>query len=230
MKKLITIGATVLAGLTLAACGVNNSSSSNSSAENSNRNSASSHGLRSTITGKSPSSSSSHATITDPKVIGILAYEEVYGKDAVNDSDDLYFSANSGDNNNGNDGAYLISSGSTVGTISFSVNGDQVTIYKMDENSGDSDADAQYTSSTISLKELEDKYYSSSSDQDAVQSAAQNLKNGDNSDDDSDSDSEDSSADDSSVDSSEDESDDVDDTSVIMNQQQNVKVSSVHAL
>ncbi|WP_076459518.1 Lreu_0056 family protein [Limosilactobacillus caccae] len=222
MKKLITIAATVLAGCSLAACESSSSDNAASSSSTSQTSSSSQkHVLRSAASKKSSSATtSSTTTVSDPRVIGILAYEEVFGKSAG--SEELYFSTNTGDNNNGNDGDYLVSAGSTVGTISFSVNGDQVTIYQMD-SAGTSDAEAQYTSSTVSLKELEDKFYSSSADKESVDAAAQNLKDGNNPDDSESTADSDDEADDSDDEGENDETteddEDIDDMSVIINQQ-----------
>lgn len=211
MKKLLTIGATLLAGLTLAACSSSSSSqSSNSSSESSTSNNAkqaSSQQKKPLVSKKvsgndnsSSSKSTKAANVSDPKIIGLLAYQDVYGKGAITD---LYFGNNSGDNNNGNNGQYLIGAGSTVGTISFSINGGTVTIYKMD-GSGTTDAEAQYTSYDVSLKELEDKYYNTATDQQNIQKAAQNLKDANSSSDDSD---QDSSSDDDSSDQTNDDDD-----------------------
>lgn len=206
MKKLLTISATLLAGLTLAACSSSSSSqSSNSSSESSTSNNAkqaSSQQKKPLVSKKvsgNDNSSNSKSTISDPKIIGLLAYQDVFGRGAITD---LYFGSNSS-NNNGNNGQYLISAGSTVGTISFSINGDTVTIYKMD-GSGTTDAEAQYTSYNVSLKELEDKYYNTSTDQQNTQKAAQNLKDANSSSDDSD---QDSSSDDDSSDQTNDDDD-----------------------
>lgn len=196
MKKLLTIGATFLAGLTLAACSSSSSSqSSNSSSESSTSNNAkqaSSQQKKPLVSKKvsgndnsSSSKSTKAANVSDPKIIGLLAYQDVFGKGSITD---LYFGSNSGDNNNGNNGQYLIGAGSTGGTISFSINGDTVTIYKMD-GSGTTDAEARYTSYDVSLKELEDKYYNTTTDQQNIQKAAQNLKDANSSSDDSDQDS-----------------------------------------
>ena len=210
MKKLLTISATLLAGLTLAACSSSSSSqSSNSSSESSTSNNAkqaSSQQKKPLVSKKvsgndnsSNSKSTKAANVSDPKIIGLLAYQDVFGRGAITD---LYFGSNSS-NNNGNNGQYLISAGSTVGTISFSINGDTVTIYKMD-GSGTTDAEAQYTSYNVSLKELEDKYYNTSTDQQNTQKAAQNLKDANSSSDDSD---QDSSSDDDSSDQTNDDDD-----------------------
>ena len=215
MKKLLTISATLLAGLTLAACSSSSSSqSNNSSSESSTSNNAkqaSSQQKKPLVSKKvsgndnsSSSKSTKAANVSDPKIIGLLAYQDVFGKSAIT-ADSLYFGSNSGNNNNGNNGQYLIGAGSTVGTISFSINGDTVTIYKMDESSGASDAEAQYTSYDVSLKELEDKYYNTATDQQNTQKAAQNLKDANSSSDDSDQDS--SSDDDNSSDQADDDDD-----------------------
>lgn len=168
MKKIVTIGTVMLAGLALTACGQKSVNHSNTNSQT--KTSRQSSSVQNSIS-RSATSSSSHAQLTDPKIIGILAYKDVYG--SFDTENNMYFGNNS-DPSNGNNGQYIVSSGSASGTISFSVNGDQVTIYKME--SGQSNAEASYTSYTVSLQELEDKYYKSSSDQQSIQDAANNFK------------------------------------------------------
>lgn len=169
MKKIITIGAAMVAGLTLVACGQKSVNHSNTNINSQAKTSRQSSSVQNSIS-HSSTNSSSHVQLSDPKIIGILAYKDVYG--SFDTENDMYFGNNS-DPSNGNNGQYLVSSGSPSGTISFSVNGDQVTIYKME--SGQSDAEASYTSYTVSLQELEDKYYTSS-DQQSIQEAAKNFQ------------------------------------------------------
>lgn len=159
------------------------------------------------------SSTDSSTTLSDPKIIGVLVYQEAFGS-APSPSDSLYFGTNSGNNNNGNNGQYTVSAGSTVGTISFSINGDQVTIYQMDHSAGESDAEARYTPTTVSLKDLINKYYKTASQKSNAQAVAASFQDANSSSDDSNqSDSDDNSQsdqpdDDQDVDTNDDDVDD----------------------
>lgn len=218
MKKIITISMTLLAGLSLAACS-NNSSTESSKASSTSSAKKASQPQQSPVRKKSSTTTSTEkgtTSLSDPKIIGVLVYQEVFGS-APNTNDELYFGTNS-DNSNGNNGQYLVSSGSTVGTFSFSVNGDRVTIYQMDHSGGASDAEATYTSSTVSLQELINKYYKSDAQKNNAQAVAQSFKdansssddnNQNNSDDSSDQDQSDDDSDDNSSDQPSD-SDDLD--------------------
>ncbi|MBB1080027.1 hypothetical protein H5S09_09445 [Limosilactobacillus sp. STM2_1] len=208
MKKIIAISMTLLAGISLAACSNDSSDgkvdSSTSSAKKT------SQPQQSPVRQKNSSSASSSektTSLSDPKIIGVLAYQEVFGS-APSPSDELSFGTNTS-NSNGNNGQYLVSSGSTVGTFSFSINGDQVTIYKMDHSGGASDAEASYTSSTVSLQELINKYYKTDSQKSNAQAVAQSFKGGNSSSDNSDQ----SNSGDDDNDSSSDQNDDDDDDS-----------------
>ncbi|MBC8743399.1 hypothetical protein H5W18_01795 [Lactobacillus sp. Marseille-P7033] len=176
MKKIITISMTLLAGLSLAACSNNSSTESNKVSSTSSAKKTS-QPQQSPVRKKSSTTTSIEkgtTSLLDPKIIGVLAYQEVFGS-APSTGDELYFGTNS-DNSNGNNGQYLVSSGSTVGTFSFSVNGDRVTIYQMDHSGGASDAEATYTSSTVSLQELINKYYKSDAQKNNAQTVAQSFK------------------------------------------------------
>lgn len=209
MKKIITISMTLLAGLSLAACS-NDSSTESSKASTTSSAKKTSQPQQSPVRKKSSTTTNTEkgtTSLSDPKIIGVLAYQEVFGS-APSTDDELYFGTNSG-SSNGNNGQYLISSGSTVGTFSFSINGDQVTIYKMDHSGGASDAEATYTSSTVSLQELINKYYKSDSQKNNAQAVAQSFKDANSSSDDSDQSSASNDNDDSSdQDQSDDDSDD----------------------
>ena len=186
MKKFLTVGATLLAGVTLAAC--SNSSSSTSSSTTSSAGQARKQPQQSPVTKKSASTTSStdsSTTLSDPKIIGVLVYQEAFGS-APSPSDSLYFGTNDGNNNNGNNGQYIVSAGSNVGTISFSINGDQVTIYQMDHSAGESDAEARYTPTTVSLKDLINKYYKTASQKSNAQAVAASFQDANSSSDDSD--------------------------------------------
>lgn len=197
MKKLLTIGATLLAGLTLAACSSSSSSqSSNSSSESSasnNAKQASSQQKKPLVSKKvsendnsSSSKSTKAANVSDPKIIGLLAYQDVFGK-GLDSENPMYFGPNT--DNSDCDGQYILTTGSGSGTIYFSVNGNQVTIYKKDYSGGKSEAEAKYTSYTVSLQELINKFYLAPTQQQNAQYIAQHLKDANSSSDDSDQDS-----------------------------------------
>lgn len=205
MKKIITISMAVLAGISLAAC------SNDSSNKNTSSTSTASAGLNKADqqlqqspakkkTSSSLSSNKSTETLSDPKLIGVLAYQQVYNY-TPSIEDQLYFGTN-GSNCKGNNGQYIVSSGSPSGTISFSINGNQVIIYQMDASGDVSDAEASYKASSISLSELIDKYYKSDSQKSNVQAVAQAFKDANN-----------TSEDDNSSDSSSDNDSDNDDNS-----------------
>ncbi|MCD7111942.1 Lreu_0056 family protein [Limosilactobacillus agrestis] len=224
MKKLLTISATLLAGLTLAACSSSSSSqSSNSSSESSTSNNAkqaSSQQKKPLVSKKvsendnsSSSKSTKAANVSDPKIIGLLAYQDVFGK-GLDSENPMYFGPNTDDSDC--DGQYILTTGSGSGIIYFSVDGDQVTIYKKDYSGGKSEAEAKYTSYTVSLQELINKFYLAPTQQQNAQYIAQHLKDANSSSDDSDQDSssndddDNNSADQPSDDQSVDTNDDVD--------------------
>lgn len=70
------------------------------------------------------------------------------------------------------DGMYRIGTGTLASETPYRINGDTVTYYTKDFSNGDSDAEAPLIPHDMSLKELEDKYYSTDSQKENLQNVA----------------------------------------------------------
>ncbi|KRK81270.1 Lreu_0056 family protein [Companilactobacillus nodensis] len=113
---------------------------------------------------RSKSNSSSSVETTDPKLIGVMV------RQLAMPSDDLSKEINLGIFIN--DGRYWIGTGTAISDVGYKINGDTVSYYMLDPNSGDSTADESYIEHNISLSELESKYYSTNDQKQTVQSVA----------------------------------------------------------
>lgn len=180
-KVYVGLACLVASGL-LAGCGTNHSSSNG----NSSKQEVSQSSKKSSSTSKkantskssndeshSASSSSSIDTNVTDQQIGVMAYMHFMPQSvsAISDGDMFY--------NPGDDGYMALSThGDGSATLQFKRDGDQVSVKYMDTNSGTTVADSPIVTKSISLKELENNYYSSSTQKDQVNQYVSKLKDG----------------------------------------------------
>ncbi|WP_099975284.1 Lreu_0056 family protein [Lactobacillus terrae] len=72
-------------------------------------------------------------------------------------------------------GKYFIGTGTSVSTVGYVVNGDTVLCYKKDASTGKPTFQQEYVESSISLKELESRFYSTPAQKQLVQSVANRM-------------------------------------------------------
>ncbi|WP_125772308.1 Lreu_0056 family protein [Companilactobacillus furfuricola] len=113
------------------------------------------------------SDSASSSLERDPKLVALMVYQEAKGAN-------LDFASHLMFGPSGN--KYSISGGTGTSGVQFTINGDKVTYSMLDPNSADVDAEETMMESSISLSGLEKKFYSTSSQKQAVKSAANNLR------------------------------------------------------
>lgn len=113
-----------------------------------------------TSTTKSASDSKQTGLVRDPKSVGVMLYEKsMPGDDVVKETElGVYIF----------DNRYCIDIGNAQFTVMYKINGNNVT-YWTKENSS---SDAKQIKHTISLKQLESQYYSTSTQKKAVQETA----------------------------------------------------------
>ncbi|MFC6323155.1 Lreu_0056 family protein [Companilactobacillus baiquanensis] len=116
--------------------------------------------------GQSSSKKSSTSLTHDPIMIGLML-RDMRGWDDVEMEPNLAVYED--------DGMYRISTGTLASETPYRINGDTVTYYTKDFSNGDSDAEAPLIPHDMSLKELEDKYYSTDSQRQNIQSIASQM-------------------------------------------------------
>jgi hypothetical protein len=120
------------------------------------------------------SSSSSKNTKTDslerdPKLVGVMIYQ--YGHKISMDSDfasSLMFGPY--------EDKYSVSGGSGTSGLQFRIDGNTVTYWMLDPNSSDVDADKTQMEASVSLSQLENKYYATSAQKQEVKSYASEFR------------------------------------------------------
>lgn len=120
-----------------------------------------------TATTKSASKDTTQA-VTDPKIIGILVREAARPSEDMSAENDMLgvYSAN---------GKYWIGTGTSSSNVGYTIDGDTVHYFTKDYSQGDSTATAPLINHPVSLKDLQDKYYSTSDQQQMVQNLANKM-------------------------------------------------------
>ncbi|MFD1418850.1 Lreu_0056 family protein [Companilactobacillus keshanensis] len=114
------------------------------------------------------SNKSTTSKVTDPNKIGLMVYQYARPKDdgiAMEPDLGVYTS----------DGKYWIGIGTLASSVAYKFSGDTVTYYTKDFSGGQSDADAPLIPHDVSLKELEDQFYSTNADKQNVDSVADQM-------------------------------------------------------
>ncbi|WP_300559504.1 hypothetical protein [Companilactobacillus sp.] len=122
--------------------------------------------------GESSSSSKntkSNSLERDPKLVGVMIYQ--YGHKISMDSDfasSLMFGPY--------EDKYSVSGGSGTSGLQFRIDGNTVTYWMLDPNSSDVDADKTQMEASVSLSQLENKYYATSAQKQEVKSYANEFR------------------------------------------------------
>ncbi|WP_300562942.1 DUF4767 domain-containing protein [Companilactobacillus sp.] len=121
-------------------------------------------------TQKSDDNDNAEVTVTDPKTVGIMVYQNAasfYDPSTFSEGLHLYTL---------DDGKYELDTGTAASEITYQIQGDTVHYWTLDPDSGESIAEQTKKESTIPLKELVSKYYSTSDQKQAVQHAVSLLQ------------------------------------------------------
>ena len=104
---------------------------------------------------------------SDPKYIGVMVHQlAMPGDDVTQEATLGVYTAN---------GKYWIGIGTSTSNVGYTINGDTVSYYTRDVNSGDSTAEQSFIKHDISLSDLEKQYYSTDSQKQTVQSVADKM-------------------------------------------------------
>lgn len=132
----------------------------------------------STKSQSSSSNSNSQSSSVDDKTVGVLVallQNPNWFKEYLN-SGDMHYGANSDNSGEVNGYSYVTSNGDPESYIYFKRNGDNVTIKQWTTEGDESVADGHFESRTVSLKRLENDYYSNTSKRAEVNGYVSKLK------------------------------------------------------
>ncbi|KRL66891.1 Lreu_0056 family protein [Companilactobacillus versmoldensis] len=118
------------------------------------------------------SNSKSTDSVSDPKIIGVLVYEQANSwYDPEKPDSDWVMRYNPYA-----PGKYSIGGGSAESDVQYSIQGDAVHYQQLDPDSSDVTADETMEKSTVSLRSLISKYYSTDEQKQVVQKTADDLQ------------------------------------------------------
>lgn len=119
---------------------------------------------------KNESSDSSEQSVTDPKLIGIMTYENAAAfYNPKDDQQGLHMYTT-------DDGRYELDTGTKASEVTYQLVGDTVHYWILDFDSNKPIAEMDKKEETISLKELISKYYSTDEQKQDVQNAADKIQ------------------------------------------------------
>lgn len=115
----------------------------------------------------SSSSSTSAAPVRDLKTLGILARLKAFGHDDLASETTLAV-YKVGDR-------YWIGTGTKLSNTGFTVDGDNLTYYTLNTSGGRSTAEGTYDPHTVSIKSLQDEFYSTAAQKQDIDAAVQRM-------------------------------------------------------
>lgn len=124
-------------------------------------------GNSSESTTRTTDNTKSAATVKDPKMIGVMVRELVMPDDDLSNETELgVYIAN---------GKYWIGTGTSVSTVGYTIDGNNVHYYTKDASTGKITAEQPLIEHTISISQLESQFYSTADQKQTVQNVSDNM-------------------------------------------------------
>ncbi len=191
MKKLLLFGVTLGAAISLAACGNQSSATDSSSSStvkttqatkhSSHQKKAASADTNSKTSASSKSSSTSSATSQASSTTNQSTTSTSNQQLTDNQLAVLIYRASGYTNltklirGSAPQGRQAIGGGTAASTVYYTVNGNQVTIYTLQDQTGKTTAEQDFAKTTTTIDQLKSQYYHTASQQDTINQAANEV-------------------------------------------------------